>query len=917
MPDTRREGRNATNYRTFAANPCLATRVLSNKEIPLIGRQKSSSWACNMPSAQHRKFRNQKRYFNHGQQEEDATTFDSSPVASKWIRQRNIHEHFKNNSASCWRLLCALIVVFCFYTDCVYARASAVLRRNRASAFSGHQDGQLIVTTTQQEGKKQSTASANPSLHELPNAPPFIHPSRPASHKNHDYTVRTRGLGKRRHHERHTHRSKGKGNASSAKRKSGKSKNSSSWDTKSMAHSGGSTGRDKGKGKKSSKSINISRADSGGSRSTSKEKRSKSKRKHKSKKHTEKSTEHSGGRTGRDEEKGKKSSKSKRKSRAHSGGWPSPSKEKRRRSKNKYNSRKYTDNPNWSNQKGGKEKKKSKKKKSTWYHSKTSYEKGGSKFQLSKSYAALTDKKIGSSSLSSDTAASKRPDAHHYDKGAKESDSLEHSGTFKDKKDIDSKIFESGDENIFPFDEMSMSSFVPSPKPSLAPSGTRTETPSMPTLTPSGKPVAAPITTDHPTMVQSPFPTDMPSSLSPSLGSTTSPSISTTQTRPSNSPTGGPTQAPSSVPTEAKTSPTMPPLVFPSSVPSAKPTLSLTDSPSSKPTAATPAPTDAPVDVPTTTPPSNVPSMLPTEFPSSRPSASTQPTVPCNMSPETRSALIISELIPISGLPALVDPTTPQFAAMNWLVEDDDRYLCPDDATLIQRYVLAVVYFGMGGEGWYNCSAELSSPCEQTGGAQDGVRYLSEESECLWFGSYCNEDDGFMRHLNLKENNLAGKIPTEVTELSRLVKLNFDVNYNVTGTIPESIGDLTRLRTLRIDKNKLFGTLPDSLYDLAELKDFEINSNQFSGPISTRIGEMASLEDVNLQDNRFNGTVPTEFGNLKELEELKLHRTDLTGEIPQEICDLNLDELTADCQSPPDPPQIVCPADCCTKCYSG
>ena len=62
--------------------------------------------------------------------------------------------------------------------------------------------------------------------------------------------------------------------------------------------------------------------------------------------------------------------------------------------------------------------------------------------------------------------------------------------------------------------------------------------------------------------------------------------------------------------------------------------------------------------------------------------------------------------------------------------------VCPDNQTIVlQRYILAVVYFALGGDSWDRCNRDVNKPCD--GGNN---RYLSSAGECDWFGVECQDD---------------------------------------------------------------------------------------------------------------------------------------------------------------------------------
>jgi hypothetical protein len=121
---------------------------------------------------------------------------------------------------------------------------------------------------------------------------------------------------------------------------------------------------------------------------------------------------------------------------------------------------------------------------------------------------------------------------------------------------------------------------------------------------------------------------------------------------------------------------------------------------------------------------------------------------------EQGRAALINIFIRVVSNPADVDtPGSPQFLATRWIVEDDPLYLCPQDPTLIQRYVLAVFYYSTRGDRWTQCSRpvdltdrdsidEANANCNIQVVAGNGGRttnaWLTPSQECLWGGVGCN-----------------------------------------------------------------------------------------------------------------------------------------------------------------------------------
>jgi hypothetical protein len=121
-------------------------------------------------------------------------------------------------------------------------------------------------------------------------------------------------------------------------------------------------------------------------------------------------------------------------------------------------------------------------------------------------------------------------------------------------------------------------------------------------------------------------------------------------------------------------------------------------------------PTSSPTSVLTTQPtarptssPTSVLTTQPTAVPSLSPSAA--PTTVCKLSSPDRSLLIRKILNSVSNSNDLDTPGTPQNTAANWIINQDTRFVCPGNPTLIQRYSLAVLYYSTDGNRWTQCNA--------------------------------------------------------------------------------------------------------------------------------------------------------------------------------------------------------------------
>ena len=84
---------------------------------------------------------------------------------------------------------------------------------------------------------------------------------------------------------------------------------------------------------------------------------------------------------------------------------------------------------------------------------------------------------------------------------------------------------------------------------------------------------------------------------------------------------------------------------------------------------------------------------------------------------ETRASGIQIILAHVSSLALLRDRSAPQYNAFSWLVDKDNRQLQVDDPDLVQRYIMALLWFSTGGSNWKESTS---------------LGWLSSTHECDW-----------------------------------------------------------------------------------------------------------------------------------------------------------------------------------------
>jgi Leucine-rich repeat (LRR) protein len=255
----------------------------------------------------------------------------------------------------------------------------------------------------------------------------------------------------------------------------------------------------------------------------------------------------------------------------------------------------------------------------------------------------------------------------------------------------------------------------------------------------------------------------------------------------------------------------------------------------------------------------------------------------CNgLTADQRQGSLYELIRGISDETKLYDDTTPQHAAFQWLLNEDPAQVCPEDVISVeQRYILSLLYFSTNGDNWLTCNraeAPELKPCSFS-------RYLSADDECLWMGTAsanCNAD-GTLRILSVAENNLNGTLPSEITSLRALERIDLASNFGIRGPIPDGLDNLDKLVSFDLDWNQLSGAIPESLHDAVGLVALDLNNNKLTSSISTSIGKMTNLRILQVDKNRLGGKIPSEIGNASLLNFITADANLLEGEIPEAL----------------------------------
>lgn len=204
-----------------------------------------------------------------------------------------------------------------------------------------------------------------------------------------------------------------------------------------------------------------------------------------------------------------------------------------------------------------------------------------------------------------------------------------------------------------------------------------------------------------------------------------------------------------------------------------------------------------------------------------------------------------------------------------------------------EREALIALYNETGGDNW-----------------TDNTNWCTDKPLNEWYG--VSFWDGHVRGLHLTLNNIVGKIPNELENLTALESLNLSGNQlngnipeeignlkqlkyiylsqnQLSGTIPESIGNLSALKYLMLSDNELSGTIPESIEKLYALEFFSIYNNKISGHIPECIVKLSNLKSITFDNNELSGSIPESIGNLSALKIISIRNNTLSGSIPESI----------------------------------
>jgi hypothetical protein len=146
------------------------------------------------------------------------------------------------------------------------------------------------------------------------------------------------------------------------------------------------------------------------------------------------------------------------------------------------------------------------------------------------------------------------------------------------------------------------------------------------------------------------------------------------------------------------------------------------------------------------------------------------------------------------------------------------------------------------------------------------TKWMEDKSVCLWHGITC-DSNGRVTGVSLKANNLKGKLPDAIGNLTELEA------FDIQGGRPEDYHGC-------VGNDLQNNSIPESLYTLKKLSDLNLEYTCTAGKLSKNIGNLKEMVSLQLHGNFIAGSIPQEVEGMSKIQTFKLGRNPFSGELP-------------------------------------
>jgi len=230
----------------------------------------------------------------------------------------------------------------------------------------------------------------------------------------------------------------------------------------------------------------------------------------------------------------------------------------------------------------------------------------------------------------------------------------------------------------------------------------------------------------------------------------------------------------------------------------------------------------------------------------------------------------------VSTLPQLQETGSSHHQATAFIADADALQLqtsAEEAPRLIERYVLALIYYHFGGNTW-NYDLKFLSAIDHCDWNEN---FTTASGKIIRQGVFCNSD-GFVTTLDLSWNNLAGEgMPAEIARLQKLETLHL-YNNNIGGDFPSTFRGMKNLKSIALMNTGLMGTIPAWIGDMSQLTSLALGDNKMRGDIPASVAKLEALTVLGLDGNRFTGNIDM-LKQLSNLQAIYLDTNMLTGDI--------------------------------------